>query len=59
MSLLTARCMGACGIAPAVTLDGQVSGKQTPESVLAAVKELIASGKAQEIKEKVEALTKT
>ena len=30
MSLLTARCMGACGIAPAVSLDGKVAGKQTP-----------------------------
>ncbi len=58
ISLLTARCMGACGIAPAATLDGKVSGKQTPVSLLAAVKELIASGKAQEIKEKVELLTK-
>lgn len=42
MSLLTARCMGACGIAPAVTFDGNVAGKQTPESVLAKVKELIS-----------------
>ena len=57
MSLLTARCMGACGIAPAVTLDDKVSGKQTPESVLTAVKELIANEKAQEIIEKVEILT--
>lgn len=34
VSLLTARCIGACGIAPAVTYDGQVSPKQTPESAL-------------------------
>ncbi|MBD2437980.1 bidirectional hydrogenase complex protein HoxE [Nostoc sp. FACHB-110] len=33
ISLLTARCLGACGIAPAVVLDGQVLGNQTPESV--------------------------
>lgn len=34
LSLLTARCLGACGIAPAVVYDGTVAGKQTPESVL-------------------------
>ncbi|MDJ0735231.1 MAG: bidirectional hydrogenase complex protein HoxE [Nostocaceae cyanobacterium] len=33
ISLLTARCIGACGIAPAVVFDGQVSGQQTSESV--------------------------
>src|ERR1039457_3899155 len=27
MSLLTARCLGACGLAPAVVYDGQVAGK--------------------------------
>ncbi|HEX7654121.1 MAG TPA: bidirectional hydrogenase complex protein HoxE [Verrucomicrobiae bacterium] len=34
LSLLTARCIGACGIAPAVVYDGQVAPKQTPDSVL-------------------------
>jgi bidirectional [NiFe] hydrogenase diaphorase subunit len=34
LSLLTARCIGACGIAPAVTYDGQVAAKQTPEAAL-------------------------
>ncbi|HEY9641583.1 MAG TPA: bidirectional hydrogenase complex protein HoxE [Coleofasciculaceae cyanobacterium] len=33
ISLMTARCLGACGIAPAVVLDGIVVGHQTPESV--------------------------
>ena len=59
MSLVTARCMGACGIAPAISLDGEVLGKQTAEMVLAAVKDLINSGQAGKIKEKVEALTAT
>lgn len=39
VSLVTARCIGACGIAPAAVFDGRVAGKQTPESVLAAIKE--------------------
>jgi bidirectional [NiFe] hydrogenase diaphorase subunit len=34
LSLLTARCLGACGIAPAVVLDGTVLGHQTPDDLL-------------------------
>jgi len=33
LSLLTARCLGACGLAPAVVFDGVVAGKQDPKSV--------------------------
>jgi bidirectional [NiFe] hydrogenase diaphorase subunit len=33
ISLLTARCLGACGIAPAVVFDGSVAGHQTVEAV--------------------------
>jgi bidirectional [NiFe] hydrogenase diaphorase subunit len=38
LSLLTARCIGACGIAPAVVFDGTVTPRQTAESALAQVK---------------------
>jgi bidirectional [NiFe] hydrogenase diaphorase subunit len=38
LSLLTARCLGACGIAPAVVFDGKVAGTQNPASALAQVK---------------------
>jgi bidirectional [NiFe] hydrogenase diaphorase subunit len=34
LSLLTARCIGACGIAPAVVYDGAVTPRQTPDSAL-------------------------
>jgi bidirectional [NiFe] hydrogenase diaphorase subunit len=34
VSLVTARCIGACGIAPAAVFDGNVLGKQTGESVM-------------------------
>ncbi len=34
LSLLTARCIGACGIAPAVVYDGKVAPKQTPAEAL-------------------------
>jgi len=33
LSVLTARCIGACGIAPAVVFDGATAGQQTPETV--------------------------
>jgi bidirectional [NiFe] hydrogenase diaphorase subunit len=33
LSLSTARCLGACGIAPAVVFDGTVCGHQTLEEV--------------------------
>jgi bidirectional [NiFe] hydrogenase diaphorase subunit len=41
LSLLTARCIGACGLAPAVVYDRTVTGKQTPESALEHLKDWI------------------
>lgn len=35
VSLLTARCVGSCGIAPVAVFDGNVSGRQTPAEILA------------------------
>lgn len=40
LSVLTARCVGACGLAPAVVIDGNVLGKQTSETLLARIAEL-------------------
>lgn len=39
VSLLTARCFGSCGLAPAAVVDGEVLGKLTPADVLARVRE--------------------
>ncbi len=44
LSLLTARCLGACGIAPAVVLDGAVHGHVTSESLLAETKGWLTNG---------------
>jgi bidirectional [NiFe] hydrogenase diaphorase subunit len=33
LSVLMARCIGACGIAPAVVYDGTTAGQQTPDTV--------------------------
>ena len=40
LSVLTARCVGACGLAPAVVVDGVVLGKQTADELLAKIEEL-------------------
>ncbi len=34
LSLLTARCIGSCGLAPAIVLDGEIAGQVTPEIVV-------------------------
>jgi bidirectional [NiFe] hydrogenase diaphorase subunit len=44
LSLLTARCIGACGIAPAVVYDGTVTPRQTPESAVEHLKGWIGHG---------------
>ncbi|ELS00799.1 NADH:ubiquinone oxidoreductase 24 kD subunit [Xenococcus sp. PCC 7305] len=44
LSLLTARCLGACGIAPAVVVDGSIEGHQTAESVIHRVEESLHHG---------------
>ena len=44
LSLLTARCIGACGIAPAVVYDGTVTPRQSPEVAVERVKGWIDHG---------------
>jgi bidirectional [NiFe] hydrogenase diaphorase subunit len=44
LSLVTARCLGACGIAPAVVLDGTVVGHETPGKLLDGVKGWLTDG---------------
>lgn len=39
VSLLIARCVGACGMAPVVVFDGETVGNQTPEECLGKVQE--------------------
>jgi bidirectional [NiFe] hydrogenase diaphorase subunit len=41
LSLNIARCLGNCGLAPMVILDGKVHARQTPESMLEQCRELI------------------
>jgi bidirectional [NiFe] hydrogenase diaphorase subunit len=43
VSLMTARCLGACGIAPAVVIDGNVEGHQTPELVRERLQQFVST----------------
>jgi bidirectional [NiFe] hydrogenase diaphorase subunit len=38
-SLLSARCLGSCGLAPAAVFDGNVAGKLEPEQVIQRIRE--------------------
>lgn len=40
LSLLTARCVGACGLAPAVVIDDDVAGHVTPDDITSQLKAL-------------------
>jgi bidirectional [NiFe] hydrogenase diaphorase subunit len=41
LSLITARCLGACGIAPAVVVDGEVAGHMTTEKLAEQVRAML------------------
>ncbi|MCA9066688.1 MAG: bidirectional hydrogenase complex protein HoxE [Planctomycetaceae bacterium] len=41
LSVLSARCLGACGLAPAVVIDGRVLGDQTVDELLAEIEEVV------------------
>jgi bidirectional [NiFe] hydrogenase diaphorase subunit len=41
LSLLTARCLGACGLAPTAVLDGQVVGQLQPVQLVGRLRELL------------------
>lgn len=44
LSLSSARCLGACGFAPAIVCDGAVSGRQTNESAVTQLQRLVEHG---------------
>ena len=46
LSLMAARCIGACGIAPAIVFDGKVAGGQTPDSALDRVQAWLNDGES-------------
>ena len=44
LSVLTARCLGACGLAPAVILDGETIPKAAPAEIVPIVEGAIKNG---------------
>ena len=42
LTLKTARCLGSCGLAPVVLIDGEVTGSDGADAVLTALGELVA-----------------
>ncbi len=43
LSVLAARCLGSCGLAPAVVFDGEIAGKLEPAAVVDKLRELIGT----------------
>jgi len=49
LSIAAARCLGSCGLAPMVVLDGEVMGRLSPDQVVERVKEVIVTKKPQAV----------
>jgi bidirectional [NiFe] hydrogenase diaphorase subunit len=47
ISVLTARCVGACSLAPVVVVDGEAAGRLTPAGVVARLGDLAARERAE------------
>lgn len=41
LSVLSARCLGTCGLAPAAVVDGQVLGNQSSQELLAEIEKVV------------------
>jgi bidirectional [NiFe] hydrogenase diaphorase subunit len=44
ITLKTARCLGSCGLAPIVLLDGDVIGKENPDAIVTRLRQLVTGG---------------
>jgi bidirectional [NiFe] hydrogenase diaphorase subunit len=49
LSISTARCIGSCGLAPVLVMDGDVVGRETPEGTVARVRAMLAAKKPQPV----------
>lgn len=43
LSIASARCLGSCGLAPVLVVDGETLGNETPEAVVALVRKRIST----------------
>jgi bidirectional [NiFe] hydrogenase diaphorase subunit len=44
LSFMTARCVGACGLAPVMIMDGHITGNMTVEEMQAKIEEWVNHG---------------
>lgn len=51
LSISTARCLGSCGLAPVLVLDGNVMGRGTPEELVKRMQEALANAPQAKTKE--------
>lgn len=49
LSISTARCIGSCGLAPVLVIDGEVVGRETPEGTVARVRALLTAKKPEPV----------
>lgn len=49
LSLLTARCLGSCGLAPAVVFDGDVAGRLETADMMAKLEKLVATDRKPQL----------
>jgi bidirectional [NiFe] hydrogenase diaphorase subunit len=49
VSVAVARCLGSCGLAPVMVVDGQVVGKTSPEEAVLRVRQVIGAGQVKEV----------
>lgn len=57
LSVSTARCLGSCGLAPVLVLDGNVMGRGTPEELLKRLQEALANApRAKTTEEQLDAV---
>ena len=43
-TLTTTRCLGCCGLAPVVVFENQVLGKETPETTVEKIRNVLSGG---------------
>jgi bidirectional [NiFe] hydrogenase diaphorase subunit len=49
LSITTARCLGCCGLAPVMVLDGEIYAKQTAQESLEKIQSVVAAAELEEV----------
>lgn len=54
LSIAVARCLGSCGLAPVLVVDNDVLGRETPDSTIAVLKDMLAGKRPKKAEAEVE-----